>query len=71
MFAISGIAPMEFLALWSASSTVCSRLAGVANAASGEAGWIAPGQLVVLRGAGWARCPRVLLDGIAACRHPG
>lgn len=57
MFAISGTAPMEFLAPWSASSTACPRLTAVANAASGEAGWIAPGQLVVLRGAGWARNP--------------
>ncbi len=48
---------MEFLAPWSASSTACPRLTAVANAASGEAGWIAPGQLVVLRGAGWARNP--------------
>ena len=38
MFAISGIAPMEFLALWSASSTVYPRLTAVASAASGEAG---------------------------------
>ena len=52
------------------------RLIAVSNAASGEAGWAAPGQLVVLQGEGFAPPSqeitggrggvRVLFDGAAA-----
>ncbi len=67
MFALTGTAPKELQVSWSSTPGVgAPRLTAVANAASGEAGWISPWQLVVLRGAGWARAVRVLFDGVAA-----
>ena len=38
----------------------------VVNAASGEAGWAAPGQLIAVQGEGLPSDARVLIDGIAA-----
>ena len=54
--------PTEQWPVWSPALQVTAAV----NAASGEAGWAAPGQLVVLHGESFPLGARALFDGVSA-----